>query len=112
MSSEVDRQRHAELVEEIRRHEHAYHILNRPLISDFEFDRLEQELRDLEARVPELITTDSPSQRVGGAPVAGFQSVRHEVPMMSLDNTYSPEEVQAFIARVQKVLPEEMQGSK
>ncbi|MEN9677816.1 MAG: ligase [Verrucomicrobiota bacterium] len=107
MSSEADRQRHAELVEEIRRHEHAYHILNRPLISDFEFDRLERELRELEGRFPELITADSPSQRVGGAPVAGFQSVRHEVPMMSLDNTYSPEEVQAFTARVQKALPEE-----
>ena len=107
MSSEVERQRHADLAEQIRRHEHAYHILNRPLISDFEFDRLERELRDLEARFPELVTSDSPSQRVGGAPVAGFQSVRHEVPMMSLDNTYSAEEVQAFIARVQKALPEQ-----
>lgn len=102
-----ERQRHAGLVEEIRRHERAYHDLARPLISDFEFDRLEQELRELEARHPGLVTPDSPTQRVGGSPVEGFQPVQHAVPMMSLDNTYSPEEVRAFIVRVQKLLPGE-----
>lgn len=102
-----DRQRHTDLVEEIRRHEHAYHVLAHPLISDFEFDGLERELRDIEDRYPGLVTPDSPSQRVGGAPVAGFGSVRHTVPMMSLDNTYSAEEVEAFIVRTQKLLPEE-----
>jgi len=101
------RARHKALVAEIRRHEHAYYVLARPEISDFEFDRLERELRDLEAAHPGLVTPDSPTQRVGGSPVSGFRSIRHSVPMMSLDNTYSPEEVRAFVARVQKQLPQE-----
>lgn len=101
------RNRHRELAAEIRRHEHAYYVLAQPLISDFEFDRLMRELQDLEASFPELATLDSPTQRVGGAPVAGFRPVLHAVPMMSLDNTYSPQEVLAFLARVQKALPEE-----
>ena len=101
------RHRHALLAEEIRRHEHAYYVQSKPIISDFEFDRLDRELRDLEGRFPELVTPDSPSQRVGGLPVAEFHPVRHAVPMMSLDNSYSPGEVRAFIARVQKALADE-----
>ncbi|MGA3163077.1 MAG: NAD-dependent DNA ligase LigA [Verrucomicrobiota bacterium] len=99
--------RHAELVEEIRRHDHAYYVLAQPVISDREYDRLYHELLDLEKQFPELATTDSPSQRVGGEPLKEFKSVRHAVPMMSLENTYSQEEVRDFVKRVQKLLPGE-----
>ncbi len=100
------RQRHGELADEIRRHDHAYYVLAQPKISDGAYDRLYRELLDLERMVPELITSDSPSQRVGGKPLSGFSSVQHRVPMSSLDNTYSEEEVLAFIARVQRLLPD------
>jgi DNA ligase (NAD+) len=85
MTADTARQRHAELVAEIRRHDHAYYVEARPLISDYEYDRLYQELPDLEKKFPELVTPDSPSQRVGGAPVSGFRRVRHQVPMLSLE---------------------------
>jgi DNA ligase (NAD+) len=96
--------RHAELVSALRAHDHAYYILARPVISDPEYDRLYRELIDLEAAHPELRTPDSPSQRVGGAPLSGFAAVQHAVPMLSLENTYSPEEVRAFLLRPQKRL--------
>ena len=99
--------RHAELAEELRRHDHAYYVVAAPAISDAAYDRLYRELLDLEAAHPSLVTPESPSQRVGGTPLTAFGSVRHSVPMMSLDNTYSPEEVTAFVARVQKGLPGE-----
>jgi DNA ligase (NAD+) len=100
-------QRHEELAAELRRHDHAYYVAAKPSISDRDYDRLYRELLDLEQSFPDLVTPDSPSQRVGGAPVSGFPSVRHAVPMMSLDNTYSVEELRAFVARVQKLLPGE-----
>jgi DNA ligase (NAD+) len=99
--------RHAQLVEEIRRHDRAYYVEANPVISDSEYDRLYHELLDLEKQFPELATPDSPSQRVGGAPLSEFKSVRRAVPMMSLDNTYSQEEVRDFVKRVQKLLPNE-----
>jgi len=77
--------RHAQLVAEIRAHDHAYYVEARPKISDREYDRLFQELLDLERQFPELVTPDSPSQRVGGAPLEGFRRVRHQVPMLSLE---------------------------
>jgi DNA ligase (NAD+) len=101
------KKRHARLVEEIHRHDHAYYVEARPVISDQEYDRLYHELLDLEKEFPDLATPDSPSHRVGGAPLNEFQSVRHAVPMMSLDNTYSQEEVRDFVKRVQKLLPDE-----
>jgi DNA ligase (NAD+) len=101
------KKRHAQLVEEIRRHDRAYYVDARPVISDQEYDRLYHELLDLEKEFPNLATPDSPSHRVGGAPLSEFQSVRHAVPMMSLDNTYSQEEVRDFVKRVQKLLPDE-----
>jgi DNA ligase (NAD+) len=101
------RKRHTRLVEEIRRHDHAYYVEARPVISDQEYDRLYHELLDLEKDFPDLATSDSLSHRVGGAPLSEFQSVRHGVPMMSLDNTYSQEEVRDFVKRVQKLLPDE-----
>jgi len=101
------KKRHAQLADEIRRHDHAYYVEARPKISDRDYDRLYHELLDLEREFPDLATPDSPSQRVGGSPLSEFKSVRHSVPMMSLDNTYSEEEIRAFVKRVQKLLPDE-----
>ena len=90
----------AALRDAIRRHEHLYYVLDQPEISDLEFDRLMQQLKDLEAEHPELITPDSPTQRVGGKPREGFGKVRHSSPMLSLDNTYNEEELRAWERRV------------
>src|SRR6266542_5538520 len=92
------------LREEIRRHERLYYVEARPEISDYEFDQLMRKLRDLEEKYPECKSPDSPTQRVGGAPVEGFETRVHRVPMLSLDNAYSFAELEAFEARVQKVL--------
>ncbi len=99
--------RHAKLVEEIHRHDHAYYTLAQPAISDRDYDRLYHDLLDLEKQFPELAGRDSPSQRVGGEPLKEFQQVQHLVPMLSLDNTYSQSEVSDFVNRVQKLLPDE-----
>ena len=99
--------RHAQLADDIRQHDHAYYVEARPVISDFEYDKLNRELLDLEREFPDLLTADSPSQRVGGKPLSAFQSSQHLAPMMSLDNTYSQEEVRGFVERVQKILPNE-----
>jgi len=107
MSPEEARQRHAELAEELRGHDRAYYVHDRPTISDREYDGLYRELLDLEAAQPELVTAESPSQRVGGAPLDEFASVQHAIPMMSLDNTYSQDETREFVKRVEKLLPEE-----
>jgi DNA ligase (NAD+) len=98
--------RHAQLVADIRRHDHLYHVLARPVISDLEYDRLYRELLDLEKEIPELAASHSPTQRVGGEPVKAFRPVQHRAPMLSLDNTYSQEEARSFVKRVQKLLPD------
>jgi DNA ligase (NAD+) len=100
-------QKHRELVAEIRKLDRAYYEEAQPLVSDQEYDRLYRELLDLEAAHPELSTADSPSQRVGGAPLPHFTAVAHALPMQSLDNTYSATELEAFVDRIQKELPEE-----
>ena len=100
--------RHAELAEEIRRHDQLYYVDARPAISDQEYDRLYRSLLELEREFPDLLTADSPSQRVGGKALSEFQPSQHLVPMMSLDNTYSQEEVREFVARVQKLLPDDV----
>ena len=105
MSKVQAQKRHAVLAEEIRRHDHAYYVLVQPTISDQDYDRLYRELLDLEAKYPELVTLDSPTQRVGGKPVSEFPSHTHALPMMSLDNTYSYKEVADFLQRVGKLLP-------
>jgi DNA ligase (NAD+) len=97
-------QRVAKLREELNRHTYLYYTLARPQISDREFDRMMQELIDLETAHPELRTEDSPTQRVGGEPQSQLRPVQHAVPMMSIDNTYSPDEVRAFDERVRKAL--------
>jgi DNA ligase (NAD+) len=99
--------RHAQLAEEIRAHDHAYYVEARPTISDFDYDKLYRELLELEQQFPNLVTPDSPSQRVGGKPVSEFKPSQHLRPMMSLDNTYSQEEVRQFVERVQKLVPGE-----
>ncbi|MBI1955911.1 MAG: NAD-dependent DNA ligase LigA [Acidobacteria bacterium] len=91
-----------ELREQIRHHEYLYFVLDAPEISDAEFDRLLERLKQLEAQDPSLITPDSPTQRVGGKPREGFVQARHSVPMMSLDNTYSEEELRDFDRRVRQ----------
>ncbi|HWP84405.1 MAG TPA: NAD-dependent DNA ligase LigA [Terriglobia bacterium] len=91
------------LRDEIRRHEHLYYVLDQPEITDAEFDALMNRLKKLEAEYPELITPDSPTQRVGGKPREGFVSVRHSVPLLSLDNAYSEEELRDFDRRVREL---------
>ncbi|PWT85600.1 MAG: DNA ligase (NAD(+)) LigA [Blastocatellia bacterium] len=91
-----------ELRDAIRHHEERYYIHNAPEISDEEFDRLLHELERLEAEYPDLVSSDSPTQRVAGQPVEGFHPVEHLVPMLSLDNAYNEEELRAFDERVRK----------
>jgi DNA ligase (NAD+) len=102
--------KHRGLVEEIRKLDRAYYQEAQPLVSDQEYDRLYRELLDLEQAHPELPTADSPSQRVGGAPLPHFTSVAHAIPMQSLDNTYSATELEAFVDRIQKALEGEKLG--
>ena len=95
------------LRQELRRHEHLYYVLDAPEISDSEYDRLMRELQKLEAAHPELVTADSPTQRVGGAPREGFVKMQHSSPMLSLDNALNEEELVAFDRRVRDLLGEE-----
>jgi DNA ligase (NAD+) len=98
-------------IEALRRkieyHNYRYYIEDNPEISDLEFDRLMKELQDLESANPELVTPDSPTQRVGGQPVEGFRQVAHRVPMLSIENTYNEEEVREFDARIRRWLEDE-----
>jgi DNA ligase (NAD+) len=96
----------AALRREIEEHNIRYYVYDQPTISDEEYDALMRELQDIEAAHPELVTPDSPTQRVGAAPQAEFGSVRHAVPMLSLSNGFSPEEVEAFDKRVGDTLRE------
>src|SRR6266704_6455703 len=96
-------ERVAKLREEIRLHEHRYYVLDRPSISDAKFDRLVNELKRLEAEHPEIVTPDSPTQRVGGAARKGFETRRHNPPMLSLDNAFSFEELDRFDRRAREV---------
>jgi DNA ligase (NAD+) len=91
------------LRDELRRHEHLYHVLDAPEISDAEYDALMNELKRLEAAHPELLTPDSPSQRVGGKPAEGFKKAQHSRPMLSLDNAYSAEELADWDRRVREL---------
>jgi DNA ligase (NAD+) len=91
------------LSEKIRHHEYLYYVLDQPEISDLDFDKLMKQLQELEAEHPELVTPDSPSQRVGGKPREGFVKVRHSSQMLSLDNTYNEEELRAWERRVHEL---------
>jgi DNA ligase (NAD+) len=92
---------------ELDEHSHRYYVLDAPVITDAEYDRLFRELEALEARWPDLIRPESPTQRVGGAPLAEFTQVRHQVPMLSLANAFEPEEVEAFDRRAREALGHE-----
>lgn len=92
---------------EIEKHNRLYYVEAKPMISDFEFDKLMRELTELEEAFPEFKTPDSPTMRVGGQPLKEFKTVRHTIPMMSLDNTYSYDELREFDKRVKKTLARE-----
>jgi DNA ligase (NAD+) len=96
--------RAAELRREIDRHNYLYYVEAKPEISDREFDRLLEELRAIEAEHPELVTPDSPTQRVGGQPVEGFRTVTHREPMLSIDNTYNPDQLHEWDRSTRKLL--------
>ena len=107
MTKADPKQRIDELRAEIERHNRLYYIDAKPDITDREYDALLRELEELEKQFPEFASATSPTQRVGGAPLEHFNSVRHAVPMMSLSNTYSKEEVVEFDRRIRKLIPEE-----
>ncbi|MBP7050832.1 MAG: NAD-dependent DNA ligase LigA [Phycisphaerae bacterium] len=92
------------LRDQIREHDHRYYIRNQPTITDQQYDELFAELKKLEAERPDLVTPDSPTQRVAGRPLDGFTTVRHAIPMLSVDNTYNADELRAFDERVRKQL--------
>src|SRR5437899_536563 len=102
MGAITPEQRLRELREAIRHHEERYYIDSAPEISDEEFDQLLHDLEKLEADYPDLVTPDSPTQRVAGRPVEGFPTVEHLAPMLSLDNAYNDEELTAFDERVRR----------
>jgi len=97
----------AQLRQEIKEHDRRYYEEAAPTISDREYDRLYKELVDLEAKFPDLVTPDSPTQRVGGKPLQAFAQIQHRAPMLSLDNTYSEDEVANFYKRITRLLPDE-----
>jgi DNA ligase (NAD+) len=92
------------LCEEIEKHNRLYYQEAKPEISDKEYDKLLKELVDLEKKHPELANANSPTQRVGGAPIDGFVTLKHRLPMLSIDNTYSPSELKEFDKKVCKGL--------
>lgn len=92
---------------DLARHDHLYYVRAQPEITDREYDRMMERLKELESLHPDLITTDSPTQRVSGTPVGEFRAVDHSSPMLSLDNTYEPEEIRAWAARIRKALGNE-----
>ncbi|MEO0082134.1 MAG: NAD-dependent DNA ligase LigA [candidate division WOR-3 bacterium] len=89
---------------EIAEHDYRYYVLAQPTISDFEYDKMLERLAEIEAEFPDLVTPDSPTQRVGGEPLKEFSSVRHDPPMLSLDNSYSYDELREFDVRVRKAV--------
>lgn len=90
---------------QIRLHDYRYYVLNEPLISDLEYDRLYRELKDLEEKHPDLITPDSPTQRAGAPPAEGFEKVEHPAPILSLDNAFNVQELNDWFIRIQKLDP-------
>lgn len=97
------------LKQQLRHHEYQYHVLDAPEIPDAEYDKLMEELKAIEAEHPEWITSDSPTQRVGAAPLAAFDTVRHEIPMLSLDNVFDEESYLAFDKRVRDRLKDQQE---
>ena len=104
MNTQTVQQQIEQLRQQLRHHEYLYHVLDQPQIPDSEYDRLLNQLKQFEGEHPELITPDSPTQRVGAKPLAGFQQITHELPMLSLDNAFSDEDFYAFERRIQERL--------
>src|SRR5579864_108283 len=96
-----------ELRERLRHHEHLYYVQDAPEISDAEYDRMMRELKELETQYPDLVTADSPTQRVGGKPREGFVKIAHSSPMLSLDNASGEDELRDFDRRVRGLLKDE-----
>lgn len=109
MTKEEAKNRIAALSKELDEHNYKYYVLSEPTISDFEFDKKMEELQALEAEFPEFLSSESPSQRVGGTITKEFPTVRHKYPMMSLGNSYSKEEMEEFMARINKTLEREVE---
>src|SRR5437899_1813599 len=107
MNSADAAQRITELREQIHHHDYLYYVEARPEVSDAEYDALVRELRELEAHFPELVTADSPTQRVAGAPTDLFKPVQHRTAMLSLDNATTPDDLREFAARLARALPGE-----
>lgn len=108
MKRELIKKEIEKLRKEINYHNYRYYVLNQPVISDYEYDQLYKRLVELERQFPELITPDSPTQRIGGEPLKEFKTVEHKRKMLSLDNTYSEEELLEFDKRVKKGLGKEV----
>lgn len=102
MTKEEVLKRMRELAEQIEEHNYRYYVLDKPVISDYEFDKLLEELQKLEKQYPDLVLPDSPTQRVGGTITKIFPTVKHKYPMLSLSNTYSIEELYDFDRRVKR----------
>ena len=96
-------QRYEELKDQVRFHNYRYHVLDAPVISDHEYDQLYHELRHIETDHPDWVTPDSPTQRAGAPPAAGFTKVRHPAPILSLGNAFSTEDVRAWLERIARV---------
>ena len=111
MTPDADFQEIERLRDELRKHEHQYYVLDSPIISDAEYDRMMRRLQELELAHPETVTPDSPTQRVGGTPRSGTRTVRHSSPMLSLDNALNQEELVAFDRRVRELLPPATEGT-
>ena len=103
MTKAKARKRAAELRESLRHHEYRYYVLDNPEISDVAFDRMMAELKAIETQYPDLLSADSPTQRVGGAPRKGFETHTHRPAMLSLDNTYSYDDLREFDRRVHEL---------
>ena len=111
MTDDADRARHAELSAQITEHRSRYYLRDAPVVSDAEFDALMREITELEERVPGLRTPDSPTQQVGGAPSTTFSPVTHLVPLMSLDNVFSLEDLDKWLARAESLAGEDVAAS-
>ena len=103
MIEQDPRQRHAELAAELQEHQYRYYVLDSPLVSDYEYDTMLRELESIEEQIPELRTPDSPSQRVGGMFATDFAAVQHLQPLQSLDNVFSPEDLDSWVARATRL---------
>ncbi|TNH06600.1 NAD-dependent DNA ligase LigA [Testudinibacter sp. TR-2022] len=104
MNTQIISQQIEQLRQQLRYHEYQYHVLDQPQIPDAEYDRLLNQLKQLEAEHPQLISPDSPTQRVGAKPLSGFRQITHELPMLSLDNAFSDQDFYAFERRIQERL--------